>query len=73
MKKLVLILPFLFLFFLQQVEAQNRSRLYVGIECGFHDMRGNINDRWEFRGSENSFNSQESYFGDEYVKGEGDG
>lgn len=69
MKKLLLLL--LFCSFLS-VEAQQSSRVRIGIEYGTYEMTGEIDDRWEFRQTKSRYSAQESYSGSENVIGEGE-
>lgn len=52
-------------------EAQNFSGFHVGIEFGKSQMTGEIDERWEFRQTVDSYTSYEGYDGFENAIGEG--
>ncbi len=68
--KILLVLLLLFPFL--PVEAQDYSRFRVGIEYGSYEMKGEIDDRWEFRRAKSRFSPQENHSGREHVTGEGE-
>lgn len=44
------------------IDAQNASRLRIGVEMGGSDMMGEINDHWEFRKPWNRYSNYDSYY-----------